>query len=98
MKSFVLTAFEQKWQVRVEEHAKLDNANGLFDPAIRTIFINPQLNHSNQLSVLLHEVIHLIEYYWQFELGKHKAFDLEIVKLIEEGIIQILRENKIEIP
>lgn len=98
MKSFTLTAFEQKWQVRVEEHSRLDKGGGCFDPNTRSIYISPTQKPEAQKSTLLHEIIHLIEYYWGFELGNHRQLpDLELVGLIEEGIVTIFRENELEI-
>ncbi len=96
MKSFNLTAFEQQWMVKVEEHVRLENSAGCFDPDTRTIFISPNINHKTQMSVLLHEIIHLIEYYWSFDLGKHEDLpDLELAELLENGIVKIFRENKL---
>lgn len=98
MKSFTLTAFEQQWMVKVEEHTKLANNGGVFDPDTRTIYISPNIRHDMQVSILLHEIIHLIEYYWSFELGNHKQLpDQELVELIENGIVKIFRENELTI-
>ena len=99
MKSFALTAFDQRWQVRVEDHIKLASAGGLFDPFTRSIFISPYIKPDAQIRTLLHEIIHLIEYYWDFDLGNHKIFsDLEIAGLLEEGIAEIFKVNKLKLP
>lgn len=98
MKPFTLIAYDQKWQVKIEDHAKIEKGGGCFDPDTRTIYITTTQNHKGQISTLLHEIIHLIEYYWHFELGNHQVFkELEIAGLLEEDIIKILRENKLRL-
>ena len=99
MKSFTFEAYGQKWNARIEHHAAIADGNGAFVSEVRTIFINPDIGHKEQQSTFIHELIHLIEHYWCIELGYHPDHeDLEVVELLERGLMSVMRDNKLKFP
>jgi hypothetical protein len=99
VKSRKIIIYEQDWMLRLEDHAKLKTNGGLFDPDLLSIFIDPEKKERAKKTIFLHEIIHAIEYYWKFDLGKHPVIkELEIAQILEEGIMKILIENDMVLP
>lgn len=90
MKSQTVTCYGQAYKVRVvKRHKHLKKNVGHCDLDNNIIYILSTLPEDQQLSTLLHEIIHIVERCAGFN------FTEEEVLRLESGLFQIIHDNKL---
>lgn len=93
MKSFKFTAFGQEWQVKVlKKHPELEGHFGNTNLNKNIVYISSELKNDQQLSTLLHEIIHIVEFSLSVKMIKNE----KDTRKFEAGLFQIIHDNKIK--
>ena len=76
---------DEVWSVKFVR--KLDGCYGECDPSNNEIRIRMKQSHDETLKTFIHEVVHALEFSFEFDLEHRHVYALE------EAVFQLLRDN-----
>jgi len=86
-----LKAFGIDWKVRcLKDHPLLTGNMAYCDMPTNTILISSLIPHNEQMSALLHEIVHIVDHRLSLEIDEDKTMRLEA------GLFSILHDNHLQ--